>query len=220
MGRTLQGAVELPHSWLTTRHPTCRDRTAHQLWQTLKDRDQEGHHDPEEWEGCRTRWDTSRSHQSRHRDSRPDAIQPLQQDLGEGGGTLGEPFQVNTVIGDGNCLCRALSLEVVGTQNYHEQFRAKIVDFILQNPSTFEGYVGTLAITFWSIAFRCALVELMHRFMLQQHFSRQVLSCTHLWMRPGIQHLPLFSIPSIVFSQENIYLRNLCGHFERVVSVR
>ena len=29
--------------------------------------DQEGHHDPEEWEGCRTRWDTSRSHQSRQR---------------------------------------------------------------------------------------------------------------------------------------------------------
>ena len=87
MGRTRQGAAEPPHSLLTTRHPTCGDRTAHQLWQTLKDRDQEGHHDPEEWEGCRTRWDTSRSHQSRHRDSRPDAIQPLQQDLGEGGGT-------------------------------------------------------------------------------------------------------------------------------------
>ena len=87
MGRTLQGAAEPPHSWLTTRHPTCRERIVHQLWQTLKDRDQEGHHDPEEWEGCRTRWDTSRSHQSRHRDSRPDAIQPLQQDLGEGGGT-------------------------------------------------------------------------------------------------------------------------------------
>ena len=87
MGRTLQGAAEPPHSWLTTRHPTCRDRAAHQLWQTLKDRDQEGHHDSEEWEGCRTRWDTSRSHQSRHRDSHPDAIQPLQQDLGEGGGT-------------------------------------------------------------------------------------------------------------------------------------
>ena len=44
-------------------------------------------HWPEVWEGCRTRWDTSRRHQSRHRDSRPDAIQPLQQYLGEGGGT-------------------------------------------------------------------------------------------------------------------------------------
>ena len=38
MGRTLQGAAEPPHSWLTTRHPTRRDRTTHQLWQTLSQR--------------------------------------------------------------------------------------------------------------------------------------------------------------------------------------
>ena len=86
-GQNTSGSCWTVPPWLTTRHPIHRDRTAHQLWQTLKGRDQEGHHDPEEWEGCRTRWDTSRSHQSRHRDSRPDAIQPLQQDLGEGGGT-------------------------------------------------------------------------------------------------------------------------------------
>ena len=87
MGGTLQGTAELPNPWLTTRHPICRDRTAHRLWQTLKGRDQEGHHDSEEGDGCRARWDTSRSHQSRHRDSCQHAIQPLQQDLGEGGDT-------------------------------------------------------------------------------------------------------------------------------------
>ena len=70
MGRTLQGAAEPPHPWLTTRHPLRRDRTVHQLWQTLKGKDQEGHHDPEEWKGCRTGWDTSKRHQSRHRDSK------------------------------------------------------------------------------------------------------------------------------------------------------
>ena len=85
MGRILQGAAEPPHPWRTTRHPTCRDRTAHQLWQILKGRDQEGHHDSEEWESCRTGWDTSRSHQSRHRESCQHTMQPLQQDLGGGG---------------------------------------------------------------------------------------------------------------------------------------
>ena len=39
------------------------------------------------WEGCRSGRDTSRSHQSRHRDNCQHAIQPLQQDPGEGGGT-------------------------------------------------------------------------------------------------------------------------------------
>ena len=87
MGRTLQGTAESPHPWLTTRHPISRDRTARQLRQTLKGRDQADHHDSEKWEDCRAGLDTSRSHQSRHRDSCQHAIQPLQQDLGEERGT-------------------------------------------------------------------------------------------------------------------------------------
>ena len=137
---------------------------------------------------------------------------------------MGEPFQVNTVIGDGNCLYRALSLEVVGTQNYHEQFRAKIVDFVLQNPSTFEGYVGrdigdyilehSLPLRTWGTD-----AEIYAAATLLQT-SIVVYTSVNEARREWIQHPPLFSIPSIVFSQENIYLRNLCGHFERVVSVR
>ena len=56
------------------------------LRQTLKDRDQ-GHNDSLKWEGCRAGRDTSRIHQSRRRDSCQHAIQPIQQDLGERGGT-------------------------------------------------------------------------------------------------------------------------------------
>ena len=41
----------------------------------------------EKSEGCRAGRDTSRSHESRLRDSCQHATQPLQQDLGEGGGT-------------------------------------------------------------------------------------------------------------------------------------
>ena len=44
---------------------------------------QVGHHDSEKWEGPGR--DTSRSRQSRHRDSYQHALQPLQQDLGDGG---------------------------------------------------------------------------------------------------------------------------------------
>ena len=69
MGRTLQGTAESPHPWLTTRHPISRDRTARQLRQTHRGRDQADHHDSEKWEDCRAGRDTSRSHQSRHRDS-------------------------------------------------------------------------------------------------------------------------------------------------------
>ena len=39
----------------STRHPILRNRTSHQLRQTLKGRDQEDHHDSEKWEDCRTR---------------------------------------------------------------------------------------------------------------------------------------------------------------------
>ena len=87
MGRTLQGTAESPHPWLTTRHPISRDRTARQLRQTHRGRDQADHHDSEKWEDCRAGRDTSRSHQSRHRDSCQHAVQRLQQDLGEERGT-------------------------------------------------------------------------------------------------------------------------------------
>ena len=113
---------------------------------------------------------------------------------------------------------------MVGTQNYHEQFRAKIVDFMLQNPSTFEGYVGrdigdyilehSLPLRTWGTD-----AEIYAAATLLQT-SIVVYTSVNEARREWIQHLPLFSIPSIVFSQENIYLRNLRGHFERVVSVR
>ena len=41
---------------------------------------------------------------------------------------LGKPLEVNTIVGDGNCLYRSISLEICGMQNHHEQVRALIVD--------------------------------------------------------------------------------------------
>ena len=95
---------------------------------------------------------------------------------------------------------------------------------MLQNPSTFEGYVGrdigdyilehSLPLRTWGTD-----AEIYAAAILLQT-SIVVYTSVNEARREWIQHLPLFSIPSIVFSQENIYFRNLRGHFERVVSVR
>ena len=55
---------------------------------------------------------------------------------------LGKPLEVNTIIGDGNCLYRGFSLEICGTQAHHEQVRAITVDFMLKNHTKFAAYVG------------------------------------------------------------------------------
>ena len=51
---------------------------------------------------------------------------------------------MNNIVGDGrpNCLYRALSLEICGTENRHEQVRASILHFMLQNHAKFACYVG------------------------------------------------------------------------------
>ncbi|KAL8563090.1 hypothetical protein ACOMHN_066413 [Nucella lapillus] len=56
--------------------------------------------------------------------------------------SLGIPNSVDTIFWDGNCLYRALSLEITGTQAHHEQVREIIVDFIIKNPQPFSAYLG------------------------------------------------------------------------------
>ena len=41
------------------------------------------------------------------------------------------------MIGDGNCLFRAVSHQLYGTQNYHYQVRAAGVQFMTNNPERF-----------------------------------------------------------------------------------
>ena len=55
---------------------------------------------------------------------------------------LGKPLEVNTIAGGGNCLYRSISLGICGTQNHHEQVRALIMDFLLENHTKFPCYVG------------------------------------------------------------------------------
>ena len=137
---------------------------------------------------------------------------------------IGKPLEVNTIVGDGNCLYRAISLEICGTQNNHEQIRALIVDFMLENHRKFEGYVGedvgqyvvrnNVKLTTWgSDAEIYAAPKLLQTPIV---VYTAVSETTRQW----IPHMPLFSIPGVEVSQKRVYLRNLCGHFERVVSVQ
>ncbi|KAL8564565.1 hypothetical protein ACOMHN_003323 [Nucella lapillus] len=56
--------------------------------------------------------------------------------------SLGIPNSVDTIVGDSNCLCPALSLEITGTQAHHEQVREIIVDFMIKNLRPFSAYLG------------------------------------------------------------------------------
>ena len=135
-----------------------------------------------------------------------------------------KPLEVNTIVGNGNCLYRAISLEMCGTQNNHEQIRALIDHFMLENQKKFEGYVeenigqcvarNNPELTTWGsdVEIYAAATLLQTPIVVYTAVSKT----TRQW----IPHMPLFSIPGVEISQKRVYLRNLCGHFERVVSVQ
>ena len=57
-------------------------------------------------------------------------------------GELGIPTKVDNIVGDGNCLYRAISFEVCGSQEYHENIRALIVGLMCRHEKAFSYYVG------------------------------------------------------------------------------
>ena len=136
---------------------------------------------------------------------------------------LANPKQVDHIVGDGNCLYRAISLEVCDTQNEHEAVRELIVDTIIRNEKSFSKYVGgdlgnylsqhTLRPRSWG-----SDVEIFAAATLLQTtivvFTQISPDC-----RKWLSHPPLFSIPGVLPSDERIYLSNLCSHFERVITV-
>ena len=105
------------------------------------------------------------------------------------------PSQFDRIVGNGNCLYRALSLERCGTQRHHEHLKELRVDFMLDNQDSFAGYVGGD----------------LGRYLLQNTMRERS------W-GSDVAHRPLFRIPDVPHFQEKICLSNLCGHFERVSS--
>ena len=61
-----------------------------------------------------------------------------------------EPFlqqlnrKVDRVIGDGNCLFRALAKQITGNSENHTNVRKQTMEFIEKNPNTFQSLVGAL----------------------------------------------------------------------------
>ena len=61
---------------------------------------------------------------------------------------LGMPCQRDIIVGDGDCLYRALSLEVCGTQAHHAQIKEMIVDIICHDQ---ESVFQATSVVTWEI---------------------------------------------------------------------
>ena len=135
---------------------------------------------------------------------------------------IGPPSQLDRTVGDGNCLYRALSLELCRTQRHHGHLKGLLVDFMLDNQDSFAGYVGgdlgryllqnTMRERSWG-----SDVEIFAAAALLQT-TVVVYTATMPSSRKWLPHRPLFRIPDVPHFREKIYLSNLCGHFERVSS--
>lgn len=53
-------------------------------------------------------------------------------------------FKIYNIIGDGNCLFRSLSHQMVENENNHEKYRQEVCDYIEKNPHHFKEALDTL----------------------------------------------------------------------------
>ena len=117
---------------------------------------------------------------------------------------LANPKQVDHIVGDGNCLYRAISLEVCGTQNKHEAVRELIIDTMIKNEKSFSKYVGgdlgnylsqhTLRPRSWGSDIEIfAAATLLPTTIV-------VFTPTSPDCRKWLSHPPLFSIPGVLLS--------------------
>ncbi|KAK7502982.1 hypothetical protein BaRGS_00005608 [Batillaria attramentaria] len=122
-----------------------------------------------------------------------------------------------------NCLYRAISLDLCGTQAQHMVVREKIVDIMCRNDhGAFSGYVGedlggylannTLRPRSWGTDVEIFAAATLLQTTIVVYTATA--TCSPRWL----PHPPLFPIDGVDISEENIYLRNVCGHVERVVS--
>ena len=120
---------------------------------------------------------------------------------------LANPKQVDHIVGDGNCLYRAISLEVCDTQNEHEAVRELIFETMIRNEKSFSKYVGGDLGNYLS-QHTLRLGGLTLKFLPQQHCCRQQLlffTPTSPDCRKWLSHPPFFSIPG-VFLPTNAFI--------------
>jgi hypothetical protein len=113
--------------------------------------------------------------------------------------------------------------EFSGTEDRFEDIRAVIVDCMCKNPAPFAAYVGqdlnqylstnTLQPPKWGTD-----VEITAAATVLQT-PVVVFTATTEHKRAWLEYKPLFRLSSSYKGTENLYLRNLCSHYEPVVSV-
>ena len=62
--------------------------------------------------------------------------------LGNGGGAARQKLELRPAIGDGNCLFRAVSMQVYGDQDWHDRVRAECMDFIAKDRTHYREFVS------------------------------------------------------------------------------
>ena len=138
--------------------------------------------------------------------------------------TLTRPISTDKIKGDGNCFYRAVSLEICGTEDYHSEIRAQIVNFMIKNAKAFSQYANqnlndyldinkTTELTSWA-----SDVEMYAAATLLQT-TIVVYSVLGKTSRGWLPHHPLFPIFGSAPNKEKMYFTNLCSHFERVIDV-
>ena len=140
--------------------------------------------------------------------------------------TIGEPRTIDHVLGDGNCLFRALSKDSTGTEKTHMAVRNKVVS-VLQKPShtkNFESYSGHADMTKYVSQSRmgdnatwATDIEIVAAASLLDtpFVIHTQLSTGNKWLR----YDPLCVVPPLLNTELCVYLTNYHEHFERVVSI-
>ncbi|GFO29680.1 otu domain-containing protein 5 [Plakobranchus ocellatus] len=138
---------------------------------------------------------------------------------------LGLPEATDSILDDGNCFFRAVSFEITGSQEHHEEVRAFTVSFLRENHETFSNYIGMDIETH----FNKSGMESVRTWATVEIICLATLLQTVIYVytvtggsRNWIPYKPYFtsSSPDGNYMRQAIYLSNMSAHFERVLRVK
>jgi hypothetical protein len=134
--------------------------------------------------------------------------------------TLGNPDKIENVKGDGNCFFRAISSEMIGNEESHNEIRNAVVTFMTCRVE-FNEFIGTPTHEYLnnsamgSSGTWATDIEIIATATLLQtniYVYATVSGCMK-WLK----HNPLFHVEGVNSFGESIYLVNSNDHFQRVV---
>ena len=131
------------------------------------------------------------------------------------------PTKTEPIVGDGNCFFRALSQEMTGCQNFHEEIRKRVVKVIRDNDNNeMEQYIdGKTEDYLRSTEMAAPGTWATDAEVMAAAKLLQTTICIYTQSgstRTWLDHIPIGEMGG----SERIYLVNHCGHFERVISCK